>query len=128
MSQDIEDTRTHDLGFGVSCFAGWPGCVCRGSLGPAGGLVVAGGVQGELSGGGVDDADVEVLNQEEDMGSGAVLADADVVEAAVIAEGDGAGVVDAVGADAVVGVGVAVTRGGLGPGGVGGGRGGVVRQ
>ena len=50
-------------------------------------------------------------------------ADADVVEFAVVAEGDEPGGVDAVGADAVVGVGGAVAGDGLGPGGVGGGRG-----
>jgi len=48
-------------------------------------------------------------------------ADADVVELAGVAEGDGAGVVDDVFADAVVGVGVAVAGDGFGPGGVGDG-------
>ena len=98
----------------------------------AGGLVVAGGVEDqvaeELAGGGVDDADVQVLDQEQDAGSGVGPADADVVEAAAVAEGDDAGSVDTVGADAVVGVGGAVAGAGLGPGGVGGGRGGAVGQ
>ena len=74
----------------------------------AGGLVVAGGVEGEvaeeLAGGGVDDADVEVGDEHDDGGSGVGSSDADVVEAAVVAQGDRAGVVDAVVADAVVGV------------------------
>jgi len=46
-------------------------------------LVVAGGVEGEFAedfaGGGVDDADVVVVGQEQDGGSGVGLADADVV-------------------------------------------------
>ena len=75
----------------------------------AGGLVVAGGVDGEVAeefaGGGVDDADVEVVDEDDDVGSGVGSSDADVVESAVEAEGDVAGVVDAVVADAVVGVG-----------------------
>jgi hypothetical protein len=54
-------------------------------------------------------------------------ADADVVERAADAEGELAVVVDAVGADPVVGVGGAVAGGGLGAGGVGGGGGGAVR-
>ena len=70
------------------------------------GLVVAGGVDGEFAeefaGGGVDDADVEVVDQHQDVGPGVGSADADVVEAAVDSEGDAAGLVDAVGADAVV--------------------------
>ncbi|GAA4748845.1 hypothetical protein GCM10023328_34170 [Modestobacter marinus] len=73
----------------------------------AGGLVVAGGVEGEFAeefaGGGVDDADVQVLDQEQDVGSGVGSADADVVEAAGQAEAEAAGGVDAVGADPVVG-------------------------
>ena len=100
--------------------------------GAAGGLVVAGGVEGEVAeqfaGGGVDDADVEVLDEQDDVGSGVGPADADVVEPAAVAEGDGAGGVDLVGADAVVGVGCAVAGGGFGPGGVGGGGGGPVGQ
>lgn len=51
-------------------------------------------------------------------------ADADVVQVAGVAQGDGAGGADAVGADAVLGVGGSVSAGaGFGPGGVGGGRG-----
>jgi hypothetical protein len=81
---------------------GWPGW-------PAGGLVVAGGVEGELAeefaGGGVDDADVEVLDEQGDVGSGVGPAGADVVEAAGVAQGEGAGLADDAGADPVVGVG-----------------------
>ena len=67
----------------------------------AGGLVVAGGVEGELAedfaGGGVDDGDVEVLDEESDVGSGVGSSDSDVVQAAVVAQGDHAGLVDLVG-------------------------------
>ena len=49
----------------------------------------------------------EVLDEQDDGGSGVGSADADVVESAVVAQGDGAGFVDAVVADPVVGVGVA---------------------
>lgn len=55
-------------------------------------------------------------------------AGADVVEASLVAEGEGAGLADDVGADAVVGVGSPVAGGCFGPGGVGGGRGGAVGQ
>lgn len=68
----------------------------RGSGRAAGGLPVAAGVERqvaqELAGGGVDDADVQVLDEQQDMGSGAGPADADVVELAGVAKGDGAGV------------------------------------
>jgi hypothetical protein len=79
------------------------------SFGFAGGLVVAGGVEGqfaeELAGGGVDDADVQVADEQQDGGSGVGPADADVVELSAVAQGDGAVGVDQVAADAVVGVG-----------------------
>ena len=98
----------------------------RGS-GWAGGLVVLVRVEGELAeqfaGGGVDDADVQVLDEHDDVGPGVGPADTDVVQAAVVAQGDDAGVVDAVAADAVVGVGGAAAGDGLGPGDVGSGRG-----
>jgi hypothetical protein len=48
-----------------------------------------------------------------------VAVDADVVELSVVAEGDCSGLVDLVGADAVVGVGGAVARAPLGSRGVG---------
>ena len=77
----------------------------------------------------MDDADVEVVDEQDDVGSGVGSADADVVESAVDAEGDAAGFVDLVVADAVVGVGGAVAAGGgLGKGRVDGGGGGSVRQ
>ena len=65
-------------------------------------MVVAGGVDGQLAqefaGDGVDDADVEIVNEQQDVGSGvgsgvvgvAASADADVVEAAGQAQGDDA--------------------------------------
>jgi hypothetical protein len=90
----------------------------------AGGLVVLVGVEDEfadqLAGGGVDDADVQVLDQEQDAGSGVGASDADVVEPSLVAEGDEPGGVDAVGADAVVGVAGPIAGEGLGAGGVGG--------
>ena len=61
----------------------------------SGGLVVACGVEGELAeelaGGGVDDADVQVADEQDDVGSGVGPADADVVEPAAVPEADGAG-------------------------------------
>jgi hypothetical protein len=93
-------------------------------------LVALGWVEDEFAeqfaGGGVDDADVTVLDQDEDAGSGVGSADADGVEPAPVAQGDLAGLVDAVVADPVVAVVAAVAGGGLGAGGVGGGRGGPV--
>ena len=77
----------------------------------------------EFAGVGVDDADVQVLDQEQDAGSGVGPADADVVQAPLVAEGHEPGGVDAVGADAVVGVSGAVAGDSLGPGGIGRGGG-----
>ena len=58
----------------------------------SGGLVVPGGVKGEVaedfSGGGVDDGDFEVLGEDQDAGSVVDAADADVLQAAVDAQGD----------------------------------------
>jgi len=68
----------------------------------------------ELAGGGVDDADVQVLDEHEDRGAGVFAAGAGVVEAAADPEGELAGRVGAVGADAVVGVGGAVAGAALG--------------
>ncbi len=69
-------------------------------------LVVAIGVDGQfsqdLAGGVVDDADVQVLGEDEYVGSGVGSPDADVVHAAVETQGDGSAVIDAVGADPVV--------------------------
>jgi hypothetical protein len=44
----------------------------------------------------VDDADVEVLDEQDDGGSGEGSSDADVVQSAVVAEPDAAGLVDPV--------------------------------
>ena len=64
------------------------------------GLVVLVWVDGELAeevtGDGVDDSDVEVLDEQDDVGSLVGSADADVAESAVVSQGDGAGFVDAV--------------------------------
>jgi hypothetical protein len=98
----------------------------------SGGLVVPGRVEGEFAeqfaGGGVDDADVQVLDQEQDAGSGVGAADTDVVQPPAGAQGDVPGLADAVAADAVVRVAGPVAGGSFGPGGVGGGRSGAVRQ
>jgi hypothetical protein len=77
MSQDIGDSRTCVLWvrlllFGV-VWAWWS----------SGGLVVASGVNDQfaeqVAGGGVHDADVEVLDEQDDGGSGVGSPDADVV-------------------------------------------------
>jgi hypothetical protein len=44
----------------------------------------------------VDDPDLEVLDEQGDAGAGVESADADVVHSAVVPQGDGAGLVDAV--------------------------------
>jgi len=86
-------------------------------------LEVAGGVEGELadefSGVAVDGPDVQVVDEQGDGGAGEWSAEADVVQAAVVAEGDGAGLVDAVVADPAVWVDVGAAGGGFGSGGVG---------
>ncbi len=108
-------------GFGSFRFgAGW-------SFGCPGALVAAGRVEGEVSeyfaGSAVDDADVEIVDEQDDAGSGVGSSDADVVEAAVDAQADGAAFVDAVVTDAVVGVGAGAGccsgSGGVGDGGCG---------
>ena len=65
------------------------------------------------------DAHVTVGDEQDDAGSGVGAADGDVVEGAVDAQGDGAALVDAVVADAEVGVVGAVAGLGFGTGGVG---------
>jgi hypothetical protein len=65
----------------------------------------------EFAGDGVDDADVEVLDEQDDAGSLVGSAHADVVQPAAVAQGERAGLVDAVVADPVVGVGVAESPG-----------------
>ncbi len=109
ISQDMGDSRTcivwvRLLSFMVVFRVGPLGSVPWGrSLGCSGGLVVAGGVDEEFAqqfaGGGVDDADVEVLDEQDDVGSGVGSADADVMQLAVDSQRDAAGVIDSVGAD-----------------------------
>jgi hypothetical protein len=94
-------------------------------------LVVASWVDEEvaqdLAGGGVDDGDVEVLDEQDDVGSGVGSADADVAESAGDAQCDAACFVDLVAAGAVVGVVAAVAAcSGLRQGRVDGGGGGLV--
>jgi hypothetical protein len=68
------------------------------------------------------------LGEDEDAGSGVGSADADAVEASLVAQGDLAADVDAVSADAVVRVAGAVAGDGFRAAGVDGRRGGAVRQ
>jgi hypothetical protein len=100
--------------------------------GSAGAVVAAGGVEGEVAeefaGGGVDDADVDVGDEQDDAGSGVGAANTDVVQVAVVAQGDRAAVGDTVVADTEVGVVVAVAGAGFGSGGVGDGGGGPLRE
>ena len=74
------------------------GCVGAGNR-----LVALGRVEDELAdelaGGGVDDADVQVLDEHKDAGSGVGSADADGVEPALVAQGDFPGLVDLVTSD-----------------------------
>jgi hypothetical protein len=74
-------------------------------------LVVPAGVEGELAeeftGLFVDHPDVQVLDHQQDVCSGVGSADADVMQPAVVAQGDASGVVDAVAADPFVAAGVA---------------------
>ena len=111
MSQDIGNGPNLYLGSGPSAFLG------LGSGGSAERLVVAVGVEDEVAeqfaGGGVDHAHVSVGDEEEDGGSGVLVAQADVVELAVVAERDASGLVDAVVADPPVGVAGAVAGGGF---------------
>ena len=68
-------------------------------------MVVPGGIKSEFAQKlpvGVENADVKVADQHQDAGAGMAAAQADVVQAAVVPQGDHAGVVDAVVADAVV--------------------------
>src|SRR5439155_15965373 len=103
-----------------------------GSGWPAERLVVAGRVESQVAkkfaGGRVDDADAEVGDEHHDAGSGVFVAKADVVEAAVVAERDARGVVDAVVGDTPVGLVGAVAGRGFGSGLVGGGWGGGAGQ
>jgi hypothetical protein len=58
----------------------------------------------EFSGVRVDDADVEVVDEHDDVGSGVGSSDADVVECSSVAQGDGPGVSHDVVPDSVVAV------------------------
>ena len=75
------------------------------------GLVVAVRVEGELAqefaGAGVDDADVEVVDEHEDSSAFVGGAEWDVPQASGVAEGDGAGLVGDVAAHSPVGIEVA---------------------
>jgi hypothetical protein len=103
------------------------GCGCRGLLGWAGWqsarLVVTGRVQDQLTdqvaGVAVDDPDVQVVDQKGDRGAGEAGAEADVVQPAVVAQGDGTPAVDLVGPDPVVGGDDRAGGDGFGAGGVG---------
>ena len=124
MSQDIGMGRTCDLQVRLISWGAWWA---------SGGLVVFAWVDDQvaqdLAGRRVDDGDVEVLDEQDDVGSGVGSADTDVPELAGDAEGHAAGLVDLVVADPVVGVVAAVgARGGLGQGRVVGRGGGSVRQ
>ena len=78
-------------------------------------MVAVFGVDGEgaddFAGGGVDDADVVAVDEQDDAGSVEGSAESDVVHLAVDAQADASGV-DAVGADAELAVGVIVAGGG----------------
>ena len=96
MSQGIEDT-VNPHWVRVLVFWGWR---------LSGELVVAAGVEGELAqelaGGRADDADVQVPGENQDLGPGVSTADADVVEVAGVAQGDGADGPDLVGQETVL--------------------------
>jgi hypothetical protein len=74
------------LGFGALLSAGAAWRSGRRAGWPSGGLVVPTWIQGELAeefaGGGVDDADVQILDEQQDAGTSVGAADADVVEPA----------------------------------------------
>jgi hypothetical protein len=113
MSRDIEDGLNPHLGFGPSGFSG-----SFGSAGGSSGAVVAAlGDDGEcaddFTGGGVDDADVEVVDEHDDAGSVEGSSESDVVHLAVDAETDASGL-DAVAADPEFGVDVGVPWFGFG--------------
>src|SRR3954452_19411017 len=87
------------------------------------GLEVAAWVEGEfsqeLAGVAGGDPDVQVVDEQGDAGAGVLASEADVVQPAVVAQGDGAGLVDAVVPDPAVRLDVGAGGGGLGAGGVG---------
>jgi hypothetical protein len=81
----------------------------RRHLNPSDRLVVASGIEGEpadqLAGVGGEDPDVEIGDEQLDRPALVGPAEADVVQPAVVAKGDGAAGVDLVLADPEVGVG-----------------------
>ena len=95
----------------------------------SGAVVAVFGIDGEgaddFAGGGVDDADVVAVDEQDDAGSVEGSSESDVVEVAVDAQADAA-VADAVGADTELCVGVVVAGCGFGSRVVGGGWGGCV--
>ena len=95
MSQDIPDARTHSLWVRAFVVCGLVRVVGRwaGSRG-----WVEGAVAEQLAGGGAYDA--SVLDEEQDVGFGVSSADAVVVQPAGQAQGEAAGLIDLVGADA----------------------------
>ena len=95
------------------------------------GLVVPAGIQDQLAqqfaGDRVDDADIEVLDEQQDVGSGMGSPDAHVMQPTGMTQGDHASGIDAVVADAGMGI-VASGGAGFGTGGVGDRGGGPLRQ
>ena len=81
-------------------------------------LVVAVGVKGEVaeefSGGWVNDAGVEVVDEHDDVGSGVGSPHADVVKGSCVSEGDGSCVANNVVPDSVVAFDAGVSWGGFG--------------
>src|ERR1700748_1559903 len=73
------------------------GCFCLGTGWPAEWLIVAGRVDSQFAdedaGGGVDDPDVQIVDEHEDRDAGVLGAGADVVEFPVDAQGELAGCV-----------------------------------
>jgi len=82
------NTRTYECRSGCCSVRGF----AAGSLRGTGGLVVAAGFEGrvaeEFAGGGVDDAGLKVLDEQDDAGSGVGSSHADVVESAAVAQGE----------------------------------------
>jgi hypothetical protein len=106
-SASLDSGCGRHLGPGSGCRAGC-GCGLFGWAGwqPAG-LVVPAGVQDQfadqLTGVAIDDADVQVVDEQADRGAGEPGAEADVVQPAVVAHSDRAPAVDLVVPDPVVG-------------------------
>jgi hypothetical protein len=74
-------------------------------LGLVGAVCIDGELSREFSCWGVDDADVEVVGEDGDVGSGVGPADSDVVHSSLDAQCNAAGVVDAIAAQSFVCVG-----------------------